>query len=391
MKAGSANPARLNPFPWRLRDGHRTAGKSTLEQLLAPADIKINGRRPWDLRVHNEKFYDRVLADGTLGVGESYMDGWWDCPRLDEMTCRVFRARLDREIASWSVLFDLLRAKFFNLQNQPQALRNARRHYDIGNDIYEAMLDRRMVYSCAYWRGARTLDEAQENKLELCCKKLGLKPGMRVLDIGSGWGAFAQHAAERHQARVVGITLSKHQYAHSKRRCAGLDVEIRLQDYRELHGERFDRIVSIGMFEHVGYKNYRRFMEVAANCLAEDGLFLLHTIGNNVSTTHLEPWMNRYIFPHAMIPSVAQLGAACEGLWVMEDWHNIGPDYDRTLMTWFENFDRHWPELKDRYSRRFYRMWKFYLLGCAGAFRARELQVWQILLSKNGSPLPRFR
>lgn len=388
MKAVSTSTPLLGGLPWRSSWGRATQGKDSVTQLLAKAGIRVNGRRPWDIQVHNDKFYDRLLAEGSLGIGESYVEGWWDCEHLDESACRLFRAKVDREFASWALVLDTMRAKLFNLQRKSQAFFNAGRHYDIGNELYEAMLDRRMVYSCGYWKGAETLDEAQENKLELCCKKLGLKPGMKVLDIGSGWGAFAKYAAQRHEARVVGITVSKNQFAYARKHNEVPGVEFRLQDYRDLRGERFDRIVSIGMFEHVGYKNYRHFMEIVAErCLAEDGLFLLHTIGGNVSTTHIDPWIERYIFPNAMLPSIAQLGAAIEGLLVMEDWHNIGPDYDRTLMAWFAKFHRHWGELRSKYSKKFYRMWKFYLLSCAGAFRAREMQVWQILLSKGAAAL----
>lgn len=386
MKAASNFAPWLGEIAGRPGLGRAVGGKASVARLLAKAGIRINGRRPWDIQVHNEKFYDRLLADGSLGVGESYVEGWWDAERVDEVACRVFRAKVDREMPSWALVLDTLRAKIFNLQRKSRAFFNAGSHYDIGNDLYEAMLDRRMVYSCGYWKGAADLEEAQEQKLELCCKKLGLKPGMKVLDIGCGWGAFAKYAAQRHGARVVGITVSKNQYAYARKHNEAPGVAYRLQDYRDLKSERFDRVVSIGMFEHVGYKNYRHYMEIVAErCLVDDGLLLLHTIGGNVSTTHIDPWIDRYIFPNAMLPSIAQIGAAIEGLFVMEDWHNIGPDYDKTLMAWFANFHRHWGKLQARYSKKFYRMWKFYLLACAGAFRAREMQVWQILLSKGAA------
>ncbi|MCE9624700.1 MAG: cyclopropane fatty acyl phospholipid synthase [Deltaproteobacteria bacterium] len=369
------------------RSGPRriASGKASVSRMFAKAGVKINGRRPWDIQVHNDKFYDRLLADGSLGVGESYVDGWWDSDRLDDMAFRVFRAKVDRDMPSWAMVFDTLRAKIFNLQVKSRAFFNAGRHYDIGDDLYAAMLDRRMVYSCGLWTRAQTLDEAQEHKLELCCKKLDLRPGMKVLDIGSGWGAFAKYAAEKHRVRVTGITVSKNQLEYAKKHTQGHGIEFRLQDYRDLKKERFDRVVSIGMFEHVGYKNYRHYMEIVAErCLADDGLFLLHTIGGNVTTNHIDPWIDRYIFPNSMLPSISQVGEAIEGHFVMEDWHNLGTDYDKTLMAWFAQFHRHWADLREKYSKKFYRMWKFYLLSCAGAFRARDMQVWQILLSKRG-------
>jgi len=364
------------------------SGRDRIEQLFGKAGVRLNGRRPWDIRVVNDRFYDRVLADGNLGLGDSYIEGWWECDRVDEFIERLLRAKIYEEVVDWPFLFDAVRSRLLNWQSKAFSFANGGQHYDIGDDVYERMLDGRRVYSCGYWREAATLDEAQEAKLTLCCKKLKLEPGMRVLDIGCGWGSFAEYAAVKHKVRVVGITVSKNQFAYAKKNIGNKQIEIRFQDYRELPLEKFDRIVSIGMFEHVGYKNYSEFMHVAADRLREDGLFLLHTIGGNRSTTRIDPWMQRHIFPNAMIPSIAQIGAAMEGLFVMEDWHNFGPDYDRTLMAWCENFEKGWPALRHGYPKRFYRMWRYYLLSCAGTFRARELQLWQVLLSRPGRKQP---
>lgn len=371
------------PTPLRL-----FSAAEKVQQLFAKAGVRIGGRRPWDIQVSNEKFFDRALAEGNLGLGESYMDGWWDCERLDELFHRLLRAKIEEEILPWPFLLDIVTSRLLNWQSRGRSYSNAGRHYDIGEDVYAKMLDKRRVYSCAYWKGAANLDQAQLAKLELCCRKLDLKPGMRLLDIGCGWGSLAKYAADKHRVEVVGITVSKNQFHYAKHQAAGKQVEIRLQDYRELPNEKFDRIVSIGMFEHVGYKNYDRFMAVAAEHLRDQGLFLLHTIGGNRSTTRIDPWIQRYIFPNAMLPSIAQIGSVIERRFIMEDWHNLGPDYDRTLMAWAENFEKGWGELSGRYSKRFHRMWKYYLLTCAGAFRARELQVWQILLSKGGAKAP---
>jgi cyclopropane-fatty-acyl-phospholipid synthase len=361
------------------------AYRAKVERLLASADVRIDGDRPWDIRVHDERLYRRVLLEGALGAGESYMDGWWDVPRLDEFFARLFRARVDDHLQSRTWFLRALRALLFNLQTPSRAFTVGRRHYDIGNRLYQCMLGERMIYSCAYWEAAATLDEAQEAKLELVCRKLGLRPGMRVLDIGCGWGGAARFAAERYGVRVVGITVSEAQAAYAQSRCRGLPVEIRLQDYRAL-AEPFDRILSIGMFEHVGCKNYGTFMRTVRACLPDDGLFLLHTIGRNESANRTDAWTERYVFPNSMLPSVTQIGAAIEGRFVLEDWHSFGPDYDRTLMAWHENFRAHWDELRAEYDERFYRMWTYYLLCSAGAFRARGNQLWQILLSPCGAP-----
>jgi cyclopropane-fatty-acyl-phospholipid synthase len=363
----------------------RNGLRHRIERLLAMADVEIDGTRPWDIQVHDDALYARVLAEGALGLGESYMDGWWDCERLDELFHRVLAAELDARVQPMAEVWSVLKAKLFNLQKRSRAFQIGKRHYDIGNELYRRMLDSRMIYSCGYWKDAATLDEAQEAKLELVCRKLDLRPGMRVLDIGCGWGGTAKYAAERYGVEVVGITVSEEQAKYARELCRGLPVEIRLQDYRDLD-ESFDRVLSLGMFEHVGYKNYRTYVSVVRRCLGDDGLFLLHTIGGNRSAVRTDPWIARYIFPNSMLPSAKQIAAAIEGIFVLEDWHNFGADYDRTLMCWFRNFDESWPALKDRYDERFYRMWKYYLLSCAGSFRARRIQLWQIVLSPRGVP-----
>jgi cyclopropane-fatty-acyl-phospholipid synthase len=241
-----------------------------------------------------------------------------------------------------------------------------------------------MNYSCGYWKGASSLEEAQTNKLELVCRKLMLKPGMRLLDIGCGWGGLAKHAAQHHGAIVTGITLSQPQKRYAEESCRGLSAAFRVQDYRDLPGQTFERIVSIGMFEHVGHKNARAFMDVVWNRLAEDGIFLLHSIGGNASRTGVDPWIARYIFPNGELPSPARISQAIEGRFIMEDWHNFGSDYDRTLMAWHRNFVNNWPSLEARFDQRFFRMWSYYLLSCAGAFRARNIQLWQVVLTKRG-------
>ncbi len=357
--------------------------RHTVEKLLAEADVQVNGSRPWDIQVHEEKFYTRVLAEGSLGLGESYMDGWWDCERLDEFFCKILRAGLDQKVKPLKMIFDSLVARIYNFQTPARSFKVGETHYDIGNDLYSRMLDRLMIYSCAYWKDATALDEAQEAKLNLIARKLNLKPEMKVLDIGCGWGGTAKFLAENYGVRVVGVTVSKNQASFAREFCRSLPVEVRLEDYRELN-EKFDRVISVGMFEHVGYKNYRTFMKVVRRCLKDDGLFLLHTIGSNISVVKTDPWIEKYIFPNSMLPSAKQICEASEGVFVMEDWHNFSVHYDKTLMAWYRNFENAWDDLKERYGERFYRMWKYYLLSCAGAFRARVNQLWQIVFSPRG-------
>ncbi len=362
-----------------------------VRDLLALAEIEVQGSRPFDIQVHNPAFYDRVIRERELGLGESYMDGWWDCDALDEFFNRVLKARLDKTIkGNWKIQWHLLRSRLFNLQNPRRAFEVGEKHYDVGNDLYTRMLDKRMNYTCAYWKNAKTLDEAQEAKLELVCKKINLQPGMTVLELGCGWGSFAKYAAEKYNVQVTGVTVSRQQVELGRELCKGLPVELKLMDYREVDG-KYDRVVSIGIMEHVGYKNYRTYFEVVDRTLKDDGIAFFHTIGGNESSTTANPWTTKYIFPNGMIPSIAQLARAFEGLFVMEDWHNFGPHYDLTLMAWYDNFEKAWPELKHKYGERFYRMWRYYLLSSAGSFRSRHNQLWQVVLTKPGQPQPDCR
>lgn len=360
--------------------------KSFFTELLTRAGIEIGGMRPWDVQVHDDRLWGRLLAYGSLGFGEAYMDGWWDSPALDECLTRLLRHDVRSKLRpNLSLLRDALAARVANRQSRRRAFEIGKRHYDAGNDLYRAMLDTRLTYTCGYWeRGAQTLDEAQEAKLDLTCRKIGLKPGQRVLDIGCGWGSFAKYAAEKYGAEVVGITVSQEQLALGKELCAGLPVELRLQDYRAVR-EPFDHVVSLGMVEHVGYRNYRDYVAVARRCITGDGFFLLHTIGGNRSVRHSEAWIDKYIFPNSMLPSAAQLARAAEGLFVMEDWHSFhATAYDKTLMAWYRNVETHWPELQATYDQRFHRMWTYYLNACAGLFRSRSIQLWQIVFSPRG-------
>ncbi|MDP1690293.1 MAG: cyclopropane fatty acyl phospholipid synthase [bacterium] len=363
------------------------SAREFVTELLKKADITIGGNRPQDIQVHDERFFNRVIRYGSFGLGEAYMDGWWDAKAPDAFIHTVFIGDLEKHFKiNFASILTILKAFFFNLQTSSRARKVGEVHYDLGNDLYEAMLDKRMVYTCGYWSGnppASGLDEAQEAKLDLVCKKIGLKKGDHILDIGCGWGSFAKFAAEKYGASVVGITISKEQVALAKEHCKGLPIEIRVQDYREVD-EKFDHIISLGMFEHVGVKNYREYFEMVNRCLKDGGIFLLHTIGYFRSQLTSDPWFEKYIFPGGALPSIAQIGKAVEGLFLVEDLHNFGADYDQTLMAWFKNFDTAWPRLKDKYDERFYRMWKYYLLSCAGGFRARQIQLWQIVLSKNG-------
>jgi len=368
-----------------------TQSEMIIQKLLESADIEVNGTDPWDIQVHDNRFYNRVMREVELGLGESYMDGWWDCQAIDQFVNRALRARLDLQIkGNWKILLHVLRSKFLNLQTSARAFEVGEKHYDLGNELYQAMLDKRLNYTSAYWRDASNLDDAQEAKLDLVCQKIGLQPGMTVLELGCGWGSFAKYAAEKYGVKVLGVTVSAEQVELGMDLCQGLPVELRLQDYREVEGN-YDRVISIGVMEHVGYKNYRTYMEVVDRTLKPDGIGFFHTIGSNTSKRIVNPWTEKYIFPNGMLPSIAQLAFAMEGLFVIEDWHNFGPDYDPTLMAWHANFEEAWPALRNQYDERFHRMWRYYLLSAAGGFRSRQTQLWQVVFSRIGNPQPDCR
>lgn len=366
----------------------------TIKSLLKHAGIKINSNNPWDIQVHNPRFYRRVLTEGSMGLGESYMDGDWDSKQLDETISRMIIAKLDKKVVkNLTLAIYVLKNKFFNVTTRKRAPKVARVHYDLGNELYERMLDTDLNYTCAFWKDAKTLRQAQNAKLDLICKKLYLKKGMKVLDIGAGFGNFLRYAAKNYGVTGVGISLSKEQNALAEKLSKGLPIKYKLMDYRDLKGEKpasrgggFDRIISIGMFEHVNYKNHDIFMQVSADVLKDDGLFLLHTIGSRESVISNDPWIDKYVFPNSLVPSLAQIAKAVEYKFTVEDVHNFGLYYAKTLKSWYDNFNKNWRDLKknypDKYDERFYRMWKYYLLSCSGAFKSRGLQLYQVVLSK---------
>ncbi|MDH3640470.1 MAG: cyclopropane fatty acyl phospholipid synthase [Gammaproteobacteria bacterium] len=378
----------------------RFNAKDVIWDFADQIDVTINGDDPWDLQVLDERFYQRVVAESSLGMGESYMDGWWECEAIDELISRIMSIRIRDMLGRLSpALFGVwVESKVRNRQNRPRSYKVADMHYNLSNDMYRQMLGDTMAYTCGYWKNARTLDDAQRAKFDLVCRKLDLKPGERVLELGCGWGGFANFAAANYGCRVVSMNISSEQIRYAREHFANELIEFHWCDYRDVetynpHGEQFDKIVSIGMCEHVGVKNYRTWLSTVHDQLVEHGLFLLHTIGTDKYSTKGDPWYDRYIFPNGMLPSPKSLGRAIDGLLVVEDWHNFGPDYDRTLLAWFERFDAYWQAgARDSTDfgataptrERFYRMWKYYLLSCAGTFRCRFTSLWQLVLSKRG-------
>jgi cyclopropane-fatty-acyl-phospholipid synthase len=362
--------------------------KAAIKTMFSRAGITLNGPNPWDIHIKDDEVYGRILREKNLGLGETYMEGLWSCERIDEFMYRILSKGLDKEIQNnLKLLLPYLSACVFNRQSRSRSRHVAEEHYDLGNDLFMSFLDPYNQYSCAYFNGTDDLAQAQRNKLDLICRKINLLPTDNVLDIGCGWGGFAKYAAEHYGCTVTGVNISKEQISFAEEFCRGLPVRIVKCEYRDLEGA-YDKIVSIGMFEHVGQKNYKTFMQVVNRCLKDGGIFLLQTIGNNTSLVNCDPWVNKYIFPNGMLPSIAQIGKATEDVLAMEDWHNFGPHYDKTLMAWHANVQKTWYRLRDRYSERFKRMWDYYLQSFAGAFRARHIQLWQIVFTKEGTRQP---
>lgn len=371
-----------------------------LEAVLSAADVRLGGDRPWDLQLADtaasRRLIRAVMERGSLGLGDSYVEGLWNCSALDQLFTRLLLAQGESRLAQGSRLRSaawLLRERLVNLQTPARSTLVARRHYDIAPAVYTAMLDPWLQYSCGYWQQAGGLAEAQEHKLRLICEKLELSPGLRLLDIGCGWGGLAAYAACHYGVEVVGITLSAEQLRLARSRWSHLPLRFARCDYRQLGQLRcapFDRVVSVGMYEHVGPRNAAAFFAAARSALKHDGLLLLHTIGYRCHSPHCDPWIDTHVFPNGRLPAPGELATALEGGWLIEDWQNFGSDYDRTLMAWHANVESAWPQLATELARafgsraeaeRFRRFWRYYLLCCAGFFRSRQGQLWQLVLS----------
>lgn len=375
MKDTSSVTQHVRYDPWSL------LGKN----LLQKADIQIEGIRPWDIRIRHPDFFKRIMLQGLLGLGESYMDGWWECDRLDIFIYKFLANKLDDAVPeNFSDILMILSEKIFNRKSDDCDSRVLVKKYDIGYDVFTHMLDPYMQYSCGYWRNGATLAEAQEAKLKMICEKLQLAPGMRVLDIGCGWGGTAEYIARHYDVYVEGITNSTEEQKVAQSRCQGLDITIMLEDYQDLSDDKFDRVIALGTLEYIELKNYSDFFKAVARSLKPDGLFLLHSTGSTQLVNHVGPWLNKYIFPNGCLPSGQQLVQSIEPYFVIEDWDNLGTDYDKTLMSWSEKINESWPVLSMNHSPKFKRMLDYYLCSGAGFFRAGRIQLRQILFCMGG-------
>ncbi len=348
------------------------------QELFALAGIKINGDQPCDIQVRNNAAFVRLFGYGSLGWGEAYVDGYWDCEQLDDFVCRCLIANLTGHFRPSDFLL-FLRARLLNRSFPTLAVP---KHYESGIELFEKMLDQRLIYSSGYWKNATTLNEAQEHKLDLVAEKLGLKAGMKVLDIGCGWGGAIRYFAERYKVSGLAVTTSKNQYDVACQTCKDLPIEIRLHDYREV-SEQFDCSYSIEMLGHLKPKHYKHYFQFVNRTLREGGSHLVQVAGSSMRAVRSDPWVQRYIFPGGYVPAPSQLIAAAQASLNLEDWQILTKDHDQTFMAWHENLSAAWKDFEEEVDERTVRMWRYYLLSFAGVFRSNASQLWQIVFSKS--------
>jgi cyclopropane-fatty-acyl-phospholipid synthase len=356
-----------------------------VRRALAAADIEIDGHRPWDIRVNDPAFYLRMMPNPAFQIGQTYMDGMWDCDAIDEMVFKLIASRVYAQHEKGGV-FHLRNAlaRVRNMQSRARAGEVALAHYDLDLDLYRGMLDETLTYTCAYWDApGATLADAQRAKLRLICDKLELKPGQTLLDIGCGFGGLAAFAAEHYGVKTLGVTNSQQHCTVA--RTLYPHLELALMDYRELPalGRRFDAVASVEMIEAVGPKNFTTYFDVVSQCLAPRGAFLLQSFISPASRFVCNEWFDRYIFPNGVVPSFPQLHAASAMTFgAPTDVHELGLHYPSTLLAWDRNLRATWPRLRSRNDERFRRMWHFYLTSLAGVFRAEDLRLCQVLYRK---------
>lgn len=369
--------------------------KKFVEELFSQAGIEVNGSNPWDPQIHNPIAYNMTVGNGLIGAGEAYMRGYWDCEQLEEFFRRAVQVDLAKRMP-WNLSTATLvtKARLMNLQLPKRAWEVGRMHYDLPREVWECTLDFAMTGSCAYYRFPdETLDQAQQNKLNLTLKKVGLQKGHSLLDIGVGWAAFSGLSAITYGAKPIGITVSEGQREYIRSRYGDI-VDVRVHPWQQTVLEQpVDRIISVEMFEHVGSDNYRKFFQLCRDSITDDGLMLLHTIVGHNPSKHIDPWMDKYIYPGGCIPTLGQITTAVHGLFHVEDVHDIGGHYPATLLAWMANFRRNWDVVKALGPKRlgmdpevFCRMWYYHYMASAGGFLSRVISVHQIVLSTNGVP-----
>ena len=357
--------------------------------------------KPLTLKLFDKSLHYKLLFYPDYYFGEAYTEGTLTIENgtLTEFLNMALRNIGRKETNFFSEILNNIRGSYRYLTNFnfiKKSKINAAHHYDISDDLYDLFLDSKRQYSCAYFKNENdSLETAQDNKIEHIIKKLNVKPNQKVLDIGSGWGSLAIEIAKKTQCQVLGITLSKNQFAYSNKKAKEMNmdnqVEFRLCDYREVE-EKFDRIVSVGMMEHIGRKFYKIFFNKVHEILKDDGIALLHTIGSVNPPRQPQPWITSFIFPGGYTPSLSQLTTPVErsGL-ILSDLEILRMHYSHTLRHWKERFLKNKDKALKMFDKKFYRMWLFYLVSCEQAFKWGDQVVFQLQLTKELHTAPSTR
>ena len=362
---------------------------------------KPSKEKPIVIKLLDKKLMQKLLINPDLYFGEAYMNGSLliENGTLTEFLDLAFKNIGRGNINSYGAVIKKIRGTFGYLTNINKIIKskeNVAHHYDISEKLYDLFLDENRQYSCAYFKNDDdTLEQAQSNKIHHIIKKLNIQPNQKVLDIGSGWGTLALAIAKQTSANVTGITLSENQFEYSKNKAKEMNlsnqVDFKLIDYRQLN-EKFDRIVSVGMFEHVGRNFYKTYFNTVFKLLNEKGIALIHTIGSSMPPRDPQPWIQKYIFPGGYTPSLSEVAKPIEksGL-IVSDIEVLRMHYAHTLRNWKERFLSKKDKVLDMFDEKFFRMWEFYLASCEMAFKWGDQVVFQLQLSKDNISVPNTR
>ena len=357
--------------------------------------------KPIVIRFLDQKLMQKLLINPDLYFGEAYMNGSLviENGTLTDFLDLAFKNIGRGNINSYGAVIKKIKGTFGYLTNLNKIIKskeNVAHHYDISEKLYDLFLDKNRQYSCAYFKNdSDTLEQAQNNKIHHIIKKLNIQPNQKVLDVGSGWGTLALAIAKETNASVTGITLSENQFEYSQNKAREMNlsnqVDFKLIDYRQLN-EKFDRIVSVGMFEHVGRNFYRTYFNKVFQLLNEKGIALIHTIGSSMPPRDPQPWIQKYIFPGGYTPSLSEISKPIEksGL-IVSDIEVLRMHYAHTLRNWKERFLSKKDTVLDMFDEKFFRMWEFYLASCEMAFKWGDQVVFQLLLAKDNSSVPNTR
>lgn len=366
---------------------------NTKLQIINNKTSTISTNNNPDIIVNNNNFYTKLLKHGEIGLGESYVDKDWDSNNLEETLYNLIINQKKIENAIIKNSPNLIIKKLLDIPSDIFSTDNTKNdikfHYDIGNKLYENMLGKSMLYSCAYfYKQGLSLDEAQYAKLDLIAKKLNLKEGMRVLDIGCGFGTAAIYLSKKFNVNILGISLSKEQINYFNSIYTGTQVQVIYKDYRELtreHNNSYDCIYSIGMFEHIGINNHIDYYNKCFKLLKTNGTMLIHTIVSNKRLYSHNSWITKYIFPGAELPHISDFTKKYTDNWLLQDLQCIGKSYSKTLLAWKKNIND--SSVFNNYDDKFKRTWNYYLLLCSAAFRAREITVFQLVYFKKDTQI----